>query len=135
MSRTIATSPPASHREALASVRPQMAKASVVPQPSATELATLAADAMRKGHGKLALAAAELELHEAHLGRLTKDLDLKLRHLLELGPAVLAAFGRGLVDTYGDLESPDAQAARDVAIARDVIDRLAQYVAFKRGVA
>ena len=109
-----------------------MAKADLTTQASASALADLTGVAIRKAHGKMALAADVLDVHEAHLGRLTKDLDLKLKHLLELGPVTLLAFGRELVDAYRDLDSPEAQAHRDVTEIRARLASLEQFIEYRR---
>lgn len=133
MPQRLATVPKASHRESLASVRPQMAKADLPGQVEASELPELTLTAIRKGHGKVAVAADVLDMHEASLGRLAKEGELKLKHLRSLGRPTLAEFGKQLVDTYGPMaDSPEQQASRLLDVAQDAINELRQYVQQRR---
>lgn len=133
MRNSIAVTVSASHREELATVRPHMLKVDPQPQVSASELRELTLDVIRRTHGKVASAAEVLELHEAQVGRLAKEGDLKLKHLEALGVSTLALLGRELVERYGPLSTPEDRADQIIRELRQQVDELAQYVALKRG--
>lgn len=129
MPQTLATSPRASQRDSLASVRPTMAKATVGGQPEASELPELALTAIRKSHGKVAVAAEVLAMHEASLGRLAKEGELKLKQLAALGRPTLAELGKQLVEAYGPMaDSPEQHASRTLDSIQDAVNELRQYV-------
>ena len=127
-SANVAIPSPASQREELASVRPQMAKAAISTHLPAIELRALAGEAIRRVHGKALTAAELVGVHHAHLGRLINDGDLKLKQLESLGPETLAELGKQLVEHFGALATPHARARRIVRELHHAIDELEQLV-------
>src|SRR6185436_10180489 len=79
MGSTMRAQPLASQRDSLADIRPEMARAELDSQVSASEVSELASEAAKRTHGKALAAAAKAGLSESHFGRLLNEGDLKLK--------------------------------------------------------
>lgn len=111
----------ASHRELLADVRPQQAKANIGAQATASSLREVAADTIRMVSGNARAAAIDINIHEGHLSRQLKDGTIRLEQLEALGPVFAAKFGKELVEKFGPLSDPKDEARRAI---RDIEERL-----------
>lgn len=121
MAATVNSSAAASHREQLADVRPQQAKAQLGPQAPASSLREVAADTIRMVSGNARAAAIDINIHEGHLSRQLKDGTIRLEQLEALGPVFAAKFGKELVEKFGPLSDPKDEARRTI---RDIEERL-----------
>lgn len=118
----------ASHREQLADVHPTPAKAHLGPQAPASRLRDVCADTIRTVSGNARAAAIDINIHEGHLSRQLKDGTIRIEQLEALGPVFAAKFGQELVDKFGPLTDPKAEAHRAIRDIEDRLSTLKQFV-------
>jgi len=126
MPSTLKQQSPASHRESLADVPVRMAKADTGAQVSASELPELTQRAIKKAHRKMELAAGVLGISESQIGRLVNDEDLKLKHLRTLGIDTLVNFAKEVLNSYGELDTPQARLRRKARELREIANEVEQ---------
>lgn len=143
-STTVSTSAVASHREQFAGacaetaeraserkldVKGKQAKAELPPSPAhGSRLREVCADAIRTVSGNARAAAIDMQIHEGHLSRSLKDGTIRLEQLEALGPAFAAKFGQELVEKFGPLADPKAEARRTIRDIEQRLDVLKQFI-------
>jgi len=128
MDPRVATTPGASQREELASIRATPAKAELRMQTRTSSLREVAAEAIRSHSGNARAAAIDMAIHEGHLSRQLKDGSLRIEQLEALGPAFCAKLGQQLIDEFGPLADPKERARRLIVQMETILFELKQYV-------
>lgn len=101
-------------------------KADLQPQAGATRLRDVAAETIRAG-GKQESAARDIEIHPARLSHKLKDGSLTLAQLEKLGPDYARAFGEGLMDQFGPVDTK-AKLRRELRALREQTEVVADLV-------
>lgn len=77
-------------------------------------------------------AGGVIGVSESQIGRLVNDEELKLKHLRALGVPTLIAFAKEVLDTYGELDTPQARLKRKARELREIaneVDQAAELIA------
>lgn len=115
--------------ERLSSAAPcgRSAKADLHPHTDACDMRSPAADAL-KLTAKQETAADAAGISQSRLSHKFKDGTLTLAQMEAFGPAFAAKYGQELVERYGPLTDPKAQARLMVRAMRQQLDALEQYL-------
>lgn len=128
MRQTLAQPLPATPRERLADVSGRDAdrpRAELHPQPSATRLRDVAAEALQQVTSQKA-AAIDIDLSEGRLSHKLKDGTLTLAQLETLGPTYAVKFGEQLIEQFAPLATPKARARQQLRDAERCLRELDQ---------
>lgn len=106
MSQSFANSTVTAPDNSLVNVRPHMAKAGLHDNQVLVSLSSVVKDIAKRVHGKQGVAAAIVGKDEGNYARDITAGRMTLRELAAHGPEYLAALGKELHETYGQMASP-----------------------------
>lgn len=114
--------------EALVNTRPKPAKVTTAYKTEAESLSPVVIEAGKKVYGKQEAMAAQLGKDPGNLSRDVNAERTTLAQLRALGPDFLAEFGKGLVEQYGALSTPEHRVKQAIKRADEALDEIRQYV-------